>query len=119
MAITLTVRDVPAALHDRLQRRAEAHRRSLDREVIALLKEAVEQTSEDKRQAAIERIKRRRENGPVIHDSPAEVKHKTREGLASEDRQALLEWIDRLREEGPTIEERPEEMKRKMREGLL
>jgi hypothetical protein len=37
MATTLTVRDVPTALHQRLQRRAEAHRRSLDREVVALL----------------------------------------------------------------------------------
>jgi plasmid stability protein len=87
MATTLTVRDVPAALHDRLRRRAEAHRRSLDREVVALLKEAVEQSGEDEQQTAeresvIERIDRLRENGPVIHDSPAEIKRKTRKGLA-------------------------------------
>ena len=43
MATTLTVRNVPPALHARL--------------------------------------KRRRENGPVMHDSPADVKRKTREGL--------------------------------------
>ena len=82
MATTLTVRNVPPALHARLKRRAEAHRRSLNGEVLALLEEAVEQTSEEERRAAIERIDRLRENGPVIHDSPAEIKRKMREGLA-------------------------------------
>ena len=80
MATTLTVRNVPPALHARLKWRAEAHRRSLNSEVIALLEEAIEQLKEN-RQAALDRIKCRRENGPVIYDSPADMKRKMREGL--------------------------------------
>jgi plasmid stability protein len=88
MADTLAVRDVPSKLHERLQRHAEAHRRSLSREVVALLEETVDETSEDDRQASgerasiIERIDRLRESGPAIHDRPAELKRKRREGLA-------------------------------------
>ena len=87
MPETLTVRNVPAALRERLQRRAAAHERSLDAEVVALLEGAVASASDDapdseKRESVIERIDRLRESGPVIHDSPAEVKRKMREGLA-------------------------------------
>jgi len=43
---TLTVRDVPRALHAWLRRRAGAHRRSVNQEVIALLEALHETTSE-------------------------------------------------------------------------
>jgi plasmid stability protein len=58
MAI-LHVRNVPAELYERLQRRAEAQRRSLSAEVITLLTWAVEET-ERSPEATLAGIRERR-----------------------------------------------------------
>lgn len=81
MASTLTIRNVPPALHARLKRRAEEHRRSLNNEVIMLLEEAVGENRAD-REALFERIRKRREEGPTFDWGPKELKRKMREGLA-------------------------------------
>lgn len=62
---TLTLRDVPNELHDWLKQQAEAHHRSVNKEIIALLEkfrgtpEAPEALSADQRFAAIMEISRR------------------------------------------------------------
>ena len=40
MAVTLSIKNVPAALVERLKRKAAMHKRSLQAEVIAILEEA-------------------------------------------------------------------------------
>ena len=55
----LTVRNVPDDLYARLQRRAQAHRRSLSAEVIALLQRALDD-AERVPQVALASIRRRR-----------------------------------------------------------
>jgi plasmid stability protein len=77
----ITVRDVPHSVHAVLKDRARRNHRSLNQEVVRILEEAADAKEADRR-AAMERIKRRRENGPTIEDSPAELKEKTREGLS-------------------------------------
>ncbi len=81
MATTLTIRNVPPALHAKLKRRAEARRRSLNSEVLRLLENATGQTEED-REAVLARIDRLRESGPAVQDAPEALKRKVREGLA-------------------------------------
>jgi plasmid stability protein len=63
---TLTVRDVPPALREKLERQTERHRRSLNGEVLAVLEEATDvpeasaEEALENRRALIERIKERR-----------------------------------------------------------
>jgi plasmid stability protein len=80
---TLTVQNVPSALHAKLKRRAERHRRSLNDEVLAVLEDAAGSAEQpDDRQALIERIRKEREDGPTITADPDELKRMMREGLA-------------------------------------
>ena len=82
---TLTVRDVPPALREKLKRRAERHRRSLNGEVLTVLEEGVRSAApeeEEDRRALIERIRKEREDGPTITAGPDELNRMMREGLA-------------------------------------
>jgi plasmid stability protein len=80
---TLTVQNVPSALHAKLKRRAERHHRSLNDEVLAVLEDAAGSAEQpDDRQALIERIRKEREDGPTITADPDELKRMMREGLA-------------------------------------
>jgi plasmid stability protein len=80
---TLTVQNVSSALHAKLKRRAERHRRSLNDEVLAVLEDAAGSAEQpDDRQALIERIRKEREDGPTITADPDELKRMMREGLA-------------------------------------
>ncbi|MEL6771662.1 MAG: Arc family DNA-binding protein [Bacteroidota bacterium] len=78
MPTTLTVRELPEALHARLQARAEAHQRSLDREVVALLEQALR--DDESRQRAIARIDALRTAGPRIDDDPDMLVNRLRAG---------------------------------------
>jgi len=67
---TMTLRDLPEDLHDWLKRQAEAHHRSVNKEVIALLESQRTRperalTTEQKR-ARIEEISRRSSALPVL-----------------------------------------------------
>ena len=55
MTLTLTLRKVPAVLHDRLKSRALRNRRSLNQEVLALLEGALDAPGGD-REARIREI---------------------------------------------------------------
>ena len=80
---TLTVQNVSSALHAKLKRRSERHRRSLNDEVLAVLEDAAGSAEQpDDRQALIERIRKEREDGPTITADPDELKRMMREGLA-------------------------------------
>lgn len=79
MPKTLTI-DVPDALHERLERRAQANRRSLNDEVVRVLEETIEDHAD--REALWKRIRKRREDGPTIELDPTELKQMMREGLA-------------------------------------
>ena len=83
---TLTVRDVPPALREKLKRRAERHRRSLNGEVLTVLEEGVRSAApeeeEEDRRALIERIRKERDEGPTITADPDQLKRMMREGLA-------------------------------------
>jgi plasmid stability protein len=79
---TLTVQNVPSALHAKLKRRAERHRRSLNSEVLNVLEETVGSPTPEGRRGLVERIKERRRNSPPISWGPEELKRKMREGLA-------------------------------------
>lgn len=81
MPTTLTVRNVPAALHARLKRRAKEHRRSLNSEVLTLLEEAVGEEEAD-REGLMGRIKQRRATLPPLPWGPEELKKYVREDLA-------------------------------------
>ena len=54
--ITITIKGIPKETHRELKRRAAAHRRSLNSEVISVLEMSVHRTSEDVR-ALIERAR--------------------------------------------------------------
>jgi predicted transcriptional regulator len=77
---TLTI-DVPDDLHARLERQAEANQRSLNDEVVHLLDATVVKKEQD-REALWERIDRLREEGPLTHLDPEDMKRVMREGLA-------------------------------------
>jgi plasmid stability protein len=65
----LHVRNVPSNLYDRLRRRAEAQRRPLNREAVALLERATEE-AERHSEAALAEIRRRRFFDPAAADAP-------------------------------------------------
>jgi predicted transcriptional regulator len=77
---TLTI-DVPDDLHARLERQAEANQRSLNDEVVHLLDATVVKKEQD-REALWERIDRLREEGPLTHLDPEDMKRVMRECLA-------------------------------------
>lgn len=80
MPTTLTI-ELPDDLRTRLERRAEANHRSLDDEVIRVLKTTVATEGENP-EAIWKRIDRLREEGPTIDLDPTEMKRLMREGLA-------------------------------------
>ena len=88
MPETLTLHDVPDDLYATLERRAQAHHQSLEREVLHILQNATNDQNrsdpddEIDRDALWERIRERRKEGPTIHIEPAELKRLMREGLA-------------------------------------
>lgn len=81
----ITVRGVPDRVHRRLKRRAEAHNRSLNGEVLQLLEEAALGSSESEasgRPALIEDLRRERERTPAWTISSEEMKRAMREGFS-------------------------------------
>jgi plasmid stability protein len=80
MSKTLTIRNVPEGLHAQLKRRAEQHHRSLNSEVVHLLETILEEETLD-RSEAVDRARRRREEGPTYSTEPEDLKRKMREGL--------------------------------------
>ena len=66
---TLTVRNVPDDLYARLQRRAQAHRRSLSAEVIVLLQVALDE-AERTSETLLASIRRRRFFDPAAAGAP-------------------------------------------------
>ncbi len=81
---TITVRDVPAFVHERLKRRAEAHNRSLSGEVIELLEQAVLGPPPARRlaESILDDLKREQKRTPAWDASAEEIKRAMREGLA-------------------------------------
>lgn len=77
---TLHVRNVPADLYERIQRRAQAQGRSLTAEVVSLLERAIEET-ETTQAEVLAGIRRRR------FFSPAEAGAPDSTALLREDRQ--------------------------------
>ena len=66
---TLTVRDVPDDLYARLQRQAQAHRRSLSAEIVALLQWALDE-AECTSESLLASIRRRRSFAPAAACAP-------------------------------------------------
>jgi plasmid stability protein len=79
---TITVRNVPEAVHRHLKRRAEEHRRSLNQEVLWVLEEAVAESSESDRQAVRRACREEQERTPSWAIATPEMKRMMREGLA-------------------------------------
>ena len=86
---TLTIRDVPEELRDRLKKRARQNRRSLNQQVITELLEAVERETDEERTArarermreANEAIDRLRE-GITEYMTPQQIREAIEEGRA-------------------------------------
>jgi plasmid stability protein len=76
---TITLRNLPPHLHERLKERAARHRRSINSELIHIIEEAVEapQTPEQ----ILERVQALREHTPAYNLDPEEAKREAREGL--------------------------------------
>ena len=77
---TLTIRNLPDALHERLKRHAEWHRRSLNNEAIVLLEQALQQAPAEGG-AIRERLRALRSEAPPLTLDPEELKQTRREGL--------------------------------------
>ncbi len=73
---TLYIRDCPESLHEKLFERAQAGRRSLNAEVIAMLEAGVQQDERRRRSASLlVRIARRRKGlSPSSNDSVALIR---------------------------------------------
>ena len=81
MSKTLTLHHVPEELHAKLKCRAQENQRSLEHEILHILRDATDGEDID-RDALWERIRKRRERLPPIPWGPEELKRKMREGLA-------------------------------------
>lgn len=57
---SITIKNMPPALLEALRRRAQAHRRSMNSEVIVCLEATVQRHAPEVRQALLERIQHRR-----------------------------------------------------------
>jgi len=79
---TIPVRDVPDHIHQHLKRRAEAHRRRLNQEVLRVLEEAVAESSPSDSQAVRQTCGTEQERTPSCRLAPREVKRTMRAGLA-------------------------------------
>lgn len=79
----ITIRGVSPHLHQQLKRRAEAHNRSLNGEVLQLLEEAVLGSAggERPRHALIEKLRREQQRTPAWKVSAEEMKRAMREDL--------------------------------------
>ena len=77
---TLTIRNLPDVLHERLKRHAERHRRSLNSEAIVLLERALEQAPAERAEVR-ERLRALRSEVPPLTLDPEELKRARREGL--------------------------------------
>jgi antitoxin FitA len=90
---TLTLKNVPDDLYERLKQRAARHRRSLNQEVIAVL-EAVEQPESDPAKIALTSRERMAQEG--VRLTAGEIEGSTQEGRrpADGDTPALLRRLD-------------------------
>ncbi len=79
---TITVRNVPEAVHRHLKRRAKEHRRSLNQEVLRVLEEEVAGSSESDRQAVRRACREEQERTLSWAITTREMKRMMREGLA-------------------------------------
>lgn len=78
---TITIRNVPDALHQKLKRRAEAHNRSLNGEILKLLEQSVMGHSSEERRALLDELRREQKRTPPWTIEPEELKREMREGL--------------------------------------
>ena len=79
---TLTVRDVPSAVHERLKRQAQAHNRSLNGELLELLERAATGQSSEERRSLLDELRSEQAATPAWNVDPDTLKQKMREGLA-------------------------------------
>lgn len=63
--MTITVKDVPEAIHQDLRKQADAHGRSLNKEIAAILEAAVRPVRTDRREL-LQRIEQHRESLPHL-----------------------------------------------------
>lgn len=79
----ITIRGVPPHLHQKLKHRAEAHNRSLNGELLQLLKEAVlgPTEGEQPRRALVEKLRHEQQRTPAWRVSAEEIKRAMREDL--------------------------------------
>lgn len=78
---TITIRNVPDALHQQVKRRAEAHNRSLNGEVLEPLKQSVTRQSSKGRWALLDELRREQKRTPPWTVELEKLKREMREGL--------------------------------------
>lgn len=78
---TITLRNVPDLLHQTLKRRAEAHNRSLNGEVLELLEQSVMGRSSEERRALLDELRREQKRTPSWTIEPEALKRKMRKWL--------------------------------------
>jgi plasmid stability protein len=76
---TITLRNLPPHLHERLKERAARHRRSINSELIHIIEQAVEGSSTPAQ--ILERVQALRERTPAYTLEPDESKREAREDL--------------------------------------
>ncbi|MGH8161026.1 MAG: FitA-like ribbon-helix-helix domain-containing protein [Gammaproteobacteria bacterium] len=77
MPVTMTIKQVPDRLASQLRRRAEANRRSLQRELLLIIEHAADEVTADHVREPAHPIYR------MVFDKPAKPAHKSRAGTST------------------------------------
>lgn len=78
--ITLTLKNVPASVYERLKAAAERHRRSLNNEAILCLEKALLEQGKEDPSALVARARQIRAKRAGIHVTEADLKQAREEG---------------------------------------